>query len=312
MIFTRPNLLSDEKVIITAAITGGAHGKWTNPALPISPEEQAQAALECFEAGATVCHIHVRGDDGFSTADINVYNKVVTLIKEKCPIITQIGNGIGARVEYGVKVSKSGRRYGQALKMATQEERLNLLTIKPQPDMFTINAGTFEFRTKIKGFNTSSLFDNPIEFNRQFVEGCKKLNTGIEIEVYDTSHIANVMDLVNMGVFEPNEKLHFSIVLGIKGGAPASVRNLLNMVDLLPEGSKWQVVTIGRYNLRTTTIAMCMGGNIRTGMEDTVHYRKGELVKNNAQLVERMVRLCKEVGREPATIEEARELLGLK
>ncbi|MFX0070889.1 MAG: 3-keto-5-aminohexanoate cleavage protein [Candidatus Hermodarchaeota archaeon] len=308
----RPNLLSDEKVIITAAITGGAHGKWSNPSLPITPEEQAKDALECFEAGATVCHIHVRGPNGQSTADLNVYNKTVSLIKEKCPIITQIGNGIGARVEYGVKVSKSGRRYGQALKMATLEERLNLLNIDPQPDMFTINAGTFEFRTDMRGMQTASLFNNPIEFNKQYVEGCKKISAGIEIEVYDTAHIANIMDLVDMGVFDPNEKLHFSLVLGIKGGAPARIRNLLNMVDLLPEGSSWQVVTIGRYNLRTTMIAMCMGGNIRTGLEDTVYYRKGELVQNNAQLVKRMVRLAKEIGREPATIDEAREMLGLK
>jgi len=308
----KPNLLSDEKVIITAAITGGAHGKWSNPNLPITPEEQAKDALECYEAGATVCHIHVRGENGMSTADLNVYNKTVRLIKEKCPIITQIGNGIGARIEYGVKVSKSGKRYGQALKMATLEERLNLLNIDPQPDMFTINAGTFEFRTNMRGMETSSIFNNPIDFNKNYVNGCKKIGAGIEIEVYDTSHMANIMELVYMGVFQPNEKLHFSIVLGIKGGAPATVRNLINMVELLPEGSTWQVVTIGRYCLRTTMIAMCMGGNIRTGLEDTVYYRKGELVKSNAQLVERMVRVAKEIGREPATLNETREKLGLK
>jgi len=308
----KPNLLSDERVIITAAITGGAHGKWSNPNLPITPEEQAKDALECYEAGATVCHIHVRGENGLSTADLNVYNKTVRLIKEKCPIITQIGNGIGARIEYGVKVSKSGKRYGQALKMATLEERLNLLNIDPQPDMFTINAGTFEFRTNMRGMETSSIFNNPIDFNKNYVNGCKKIGVGIEIEVYDTSHMANIMELVDMGVFQPNEKLHFSIVLGIKGGAPATVRNLLNMVELLPEGSTWQVVTIGKYCLRTTMIAMCMGGNIRTGLEDTVYYRKGELVKSNAQLVERMVRVAKEIGREPATLDETREKLRLK
>ncbi|MFX1469838.1 MAG: 3-keto-5-aminohexanoate cleavage protein, partial [Promethearchaeota archaeon] len=145
----------------------------------------------------------------------------------------------------------------------------------------------------------------------KFVNGCKKIGAGIEIEVYDISHMANIMELIDMGVFQKNEKLHFSIVLGIKGGAPATVRNLLNMVDLLPEGSTWQVVTIGRYNLRTTMIAMCMGGNIRTGLEDTVYYRKGELAKSNAQLVERMVRLANEIGREPATLDETRKMLNL-
>ncbi len=114
-----------------------------------------------------------------------------------------------------------------------------------------------------------------------------------------------------MGVFQKNEKLHFSIELGIKGGAPATVRNLLNIVELLPKRSTWQVVTIGRYNLRTTMIAMSMGGNIRTGLEDTVYYQKGELVKSNAQLVERMVRLANEIGRKPATLDETRKMLDL-
>ena len=139
---------------------------------------------------------------------------------------------------------------------------------------------------------------------------CNKKGFGIEIEVYDTSHIANIETLVSrFKVLKP--PLHFSIVLGIGGGAPATIRNLLNMVDLLPEGSTWQVVTIGRYNLRTTMIAMCMGGNIRTGLEDTVYYRKGELAKNNAQLAERMVRIAKEIGREPANVDETKEILGL-
>ena len=108
----KPNLLTDEKVIITAAITGGIQGKWANPAIPVTPEEQAQDALECYEAGASILHLHVRGEDGQNTADLKYYNKAVKLIREKCPIIVQIGNGIGARVAYGVKTSSKGRKYG--------------------------------------------------------------------------------------------------------------------------------------------------------------------------------------------------------
>lgn len=237
---------------------------------------------------------------------MNVYNKTVRLIKEKCPIITQIGNGIGARIAYGVKVSSKGKKYGQAIVMPTLKERLNLLNIDPPPDMHTINAGTFEFRTKYG----SHTFDNPISFNKKYVEGCNKKGFGIEIEVYDSGHIANIIDLVDMDILHP--PLHFSLVLGIQGGAPATVSNLLHLVDQLPKGSSWQVVTIGKFNLRTTVIAMCMGGNIRTGLEDTLYYQKGEPVKNNAQLVKRMVRLAKEIGREPATVDEAKELLHLK
>ena len=302
----KPNLLSEEKVIITAAITGGIHGKWANASIPITPEEQAQDALECYEAGAAICHIHVRGEDGQNTPDLNVYNKAVTLIAEKCPIIRQIGNGIGARVEWGVKVSRKGKPYGQAIVMPTLKERLNLLDIEPQPEMFTINAGTFEFRTPYG----SSTFDNPLDFNKKYVKKCKRIGAGIEIEVYDSGHIANIMDLVDLRVLKP--PLHFSLVLGIKGGAPATVSNLLHLIDELPEGSTWQVVTVGKFNLRTTVIAMSMGGNIRTGLEDTIYYSKGEPVESNAQLVRRMVRLAKEIGREPATVDEAKVILGLK
>ncbi|MBD3256185.1 MAG: 3-keto-5-aminohexanoate cleavage protein [Candidatus Lokiarchaeota archaeon] len=302
----KPDILTDEKVIITVAITGGIHGKWANECIPITPEEQAQDALECYEAGAAICHLHVRGEDGQNTPDISVYNKAVSLIRERCPIITQIGNGIGAWIEYGVKTSSKGKPYGQAIVMPSLKQRLNLLTIKPQPEMFTINAGTFEFRTPYG----SHTFDNPLDFNKKFVKKCKKMGCGIEIEVYDSGHIANIIELVDMGILEP--PLHFSLVLGIKGGAPATPSNLLHLIDQLPEKSTWQVVTVGKYNLRTTVIAMCMGGNIRTGLEDTIYYEKGELVKSNAQLVERMVRLAKEIGREPATVDEAKDLLGLK
>ncbi len=302
----KPDLIADNKVIVTVAITGGIQGKWANPNIPITPKEQAQDALECYEAGAAICHIHVRGEDGQNTSDLSVYNKTVRLIQEKCPIITQIGNGIGAKIEYGVKVSSKGKRYGQAITMASLDERLNLLNIEPVPDMYTINAGTFEFRTKYG----NHLFDNPIAFNKKYVKKCYEKDCGIEIEVYDSSHIANILDLVDLKVLKP--PLHFSLVLGIGGGAPATVNNLIQLVDQLPKVSTWQVVTVGRYNLRLTTIGMCMGGNIRTGLEDTLHYQRGEMVKNNAQLVKRMVRLAKEIGREPATVDEAKEMLGLK
>ena len=149
-----------------------------------------------------------------------------------------------------------------------------------------------------------------MSFNERYINGCNEKGFGLEIEVYDTGHVANILELVDMGILHP--PLHFSIVLGIKGGAPATPDSLLRMVNLLPENSTWQVVAIGKNNLRTTMMAMLMGGNVRTGMEDTIYYQKGELATSNAQLVERVVRLAREVGREPATVEEAKQILGLR
>ena len=303
----KPNLLSDKKVIITAAITGGIHGKWANPALPLTAEEQAQAALECYEAGASIVHIHVRGDDGQNTPDLKYYGKTVKQIGENCPILRQIGNGIGAKVVEHAFTTKSGKkRVTTEIVQPSLEERLNLINIEPEPEMHTINAGSFEFRTPYGG----SLFLNPQDFNRKYIKRCKKKGFGIEIEVYDSSHITNVLEFVETGLLTP--PLHFSLVLGIKGGAEANPANLLRMIDQIPEGSTWQVVTVGKFNLRTTVMAMCMGGNVRTGLEDTIYYGKGELAQGNAQLVKRMVRIAKEIGREVATVDEAKEILGIK
>ncbi len=290
----KPNLASRDKVIITAAITGGQHGREANPNLPLTAEEQAQDALECYNAGAAVLHLHVRDEDEVNTPEVSYYNKAVRLIGEKTPLIRQIGNGIGVR-----------RHKDGTVGFATLEERFNLVdNIDPTPEMSTINAGTFGFKSALG----EVLFLHPTSFNVEYLTRCREKGImGIEIEVYDTSHIANVMALVDEGALTP--PLHFSIVLGVGGGAPATPENLIHMVNQLPEGSTWQVVAIGRYHVPTTMMAMAMGGNVRTGLEDTVYYKRGEPAKSNAQLVERMTRLAYEIGREPATVEEARAIL---
>ena len=290
----KPDLASTDKVIITAAITGGQHGREANPNLPLTAEEQAQDALDCYNAGAAVLHLHVRDEDEVNTPELKYYNKAVRMIGEKTPMIRQIGNGIGVR-----------RHEDGHVGFATLDERFNLVdNIDPTPEMSTINAGTFGFKSALG----EVVFLHPLSFNVDYLTRCKEKGImGIEIEVYDTSHIANAMVLVEEGVLTP--PLHFSIVLGIGGGAPATPENLVHMVKQLPEGSTWQVVAVGRYHVPTTMMALAMGGNVRTGLEDTVYYRRGEKVKSNAQLVERVARLAHEVGRELATVEDAKAAL---
>jgi 3-keto-5-aminohexanoate cleavage enzyme len=282
-----------EKLIITVATTGGIHTKSVNPNLPEQPDEIAQDVYDCYNAGAAVHHIHVRDRQGRTTGDLNVYNEVIAKVRAKCPIITQVGNGIG-----GV-LRPSGR-----VDIATLDERMSLTTIDPRPDMLTINAGSFEFDYR------STTFENPIGWNAEFVRKAYERDISIEVECYDISHIENVKELVRRGVLR--EPVHYSLVLGIKGGIPATPKMISTMVDVIPEGSSWQVITISKQQVPSTVMAMCQGANIRTGMEDNIYYRKGELVKSNAQLVERMVRIAKEIGREIATVEEAIEKLGVK
>lgn len=292
----KPNLTDPGKVVITVATTGGLHGSEANPALPEQPKDIIQNFNDCYNAGATVAHMHVRDKNGVTTADIDVYSEVIDGVMTRCPaMITQVGNGIGLRY-------RNPKEEGEGF---TLEERMNLLNIQPQPDQLTLNLGTFHFEHK----NTEFLFSNSKRWNAEFLDGCNRRGIRNELEVYDLSHIQNALDLVERGALKP--PLHFSFVLGIKGAIPPTPANLLAMLDALPEGSSWQVVSIGKHQLPLSTMALALGGNIRVGMEDNVYYSHGVLAVSNVQLVERAVRLCKELGREIATPEEARELMHL-
>ena len=229
-----------EKLIITVATTGGIHDKKSNPHLPEQPDEIAQSAYECFNAGAAVCHIHVRDKQGRSTGDLDVYNEVIAKIRAKCPIITQVGNGIG------VVALPDG-----TMRPATQDERMALTTITPKPDMLTINCGTFQF-----GYLPNIIFDNSLQWNEEFVRRCYERDIAIECECYDISHIENAKELLRRGVLR--EPVHYSLVLGIKGGIPASPELISSMVDQIPDGSTWQVITISKQQLPSTVMAMCM------------------------------------------------------
>jgi 3-keto-5-aminohexanoate cleavage enzyme len=293
----KPNLTDPGKVIITVATTGGLHGREANPALPEQPKDIIQNFKDCYNAGATVAHMHVRDPRGVTTADIDVYGEVVDGVMSGCPgMITQVGNGIGLRYE---NIKEEGLPF-------SLEERMHLLNIKPVPDQLTLNLGTFHFEHK----NSEFLFYNSKRWNAEFVKGCKERRIGNELEVYDLSHIQNALDLMERGVLEP--PLHFSFVLGIKGGVPANPQVLMAMLDAIPDGSSWQVVSIGKHQLPLSTMVLAMGGNIRVGMEDNVYYSHGVLAVSNAQLVERAVRIARELGREIATPEEARAMLHMQ
>lgn len=289
----KPIYHSSDKVVLTIAPTGGLHGKEANPRLPEQPEEIVEAFAQCYAAGATVAHIHVRDKQGRTSADPALYAEVIAGINERCPgMITQVGNGIGIRRE------GDGSWTG-----FTQAQRMALLDLDPKPDMLTVNAGTFHFQHKDAEF----LFDNPKGWNREFIAGCRERGIVNELEVYDVSHILNMLQLREEGVL--SDPLHFSFVLGINGGISAEPKYLLMMLDAIPDNATWQIVSVGRAQLPLTTMAVAMGGNMRTGFEDTVFYARGELAESNLQLVQRAARIVGELGREVADIDYARMML---
>ena len=215
----KPNLTDPGKVVITIATTGGLHGKEANPALPEQPHEIVSDFHDCYNAGAAVAHMHVRDPDGRTCSDLGIYHEVVDGVMDRCPgMITQVGNGIG------IWFDDAG--VGQPF---TEEVRMALLDIAPHPDMLTVNAGTFHFDHKGQEW----LFANSKQWNSEFIEGCNYRGITNEIEVYDLSHIANVLELAEKGVLKA--PMHSSFVMGIRGGIPATPANLLAMLDATPE-----------------------------------------------------------------------------
>ena len=269
-----------QSVIITAALTGPIASKEDNPALPTSPVEIAASAKGAYEAGAAIVHLHLRDAEGLPTADLGIAHRVVEAVREACPrVIIQLSTGAGLEVPY--------------------EERMKIAEARPA--MATLNPCTMTFGV--------GEFRNPPLQMRQLAARMIELGIKPELEIYDTGHLDMGLVLLQEGLLV--EPLQVSFVMGVRGGMPADPALLTHMVAQLPAGTNWQVIGVGRANLSMTTIGLAMGGNARTGLEDTLMLEKGRPAGSNAELVERLVGIARMLQREPATVEAVIEKLGL-
>ncbi|HOO75094.1 MAG TPA: 3-keto-5-aminohexanoate cleavage protein, partial [Tepiditoga sp.] len=268
-----------EKLIITAAITGAEVTRKEQPNLPLTPDEIAEEAYKCYLAGASVVHVHARDKDGNPTQDYNVYKEIKEKTEKKCNIIFQPSTGGAVWHKF--------------------EERMQPLLLNPE--MATLSAGTCNFGEDI--------FVNSSEFMEGFAAEMTKRNIKPEIEVFERGMIDNALKLVKKGLLKM--PLHFDFVMGVPGAIGGNIDDLVYLVSHIPQGSTWTVAGIGRTELPLAVHAILMGGNVRVGFEDNIYYKKGELAVSNAQLVERIVRISEELGREVATPEEARKILGI-
>lgn len=268
-----------DKLIITAALVGAEATKADNPNLPITPQEIADAAYQCWQAGASIVHIHVRDEHGNPTQDKAVFAEVIDLIRERCDIIIQVSTGgaVGTNVE----------------------ERVQPLELRPE--MATLTAGTVNFGDDV--------FFNSPAYIRKIAENIQRYGVRPEIEVFEAGMIDNAVRLVKAGLIA--YPLHFDFVMGVPGGIAGTPKNLLHLVDCIPPGSTWTVAGIGRAELPLATMAIILGGHVRVGFEDNLYYSRGIKAQSNAQLVERIVRIARELGREVATPAEARTILGM-
>lgn len=270
-----------EKLIITAAICGAEVTKEHNPNVPYTVEEIANEAYKAYKAGASIIHLHVREDDGTPTQSKDRFEKCINAIKEKCPdaiIQPSTGGAVGM----------------------SSEERLQPTELRPE--MATLDCGTCNF-------GGDEVFVNTENMIKEFGE--KMINLGIkpECEVFDKGMIDMALRLQKKGYIKT--PMHFNFVMGVNGGITGTTRDLQFMIDSIPAGSTFTVSGVGRAQLPMTTMAIITGGHVRVGFEDNVNIAKGVPASSNADFVEKVVRLAKELGREIATPSEAREILGL-
>jgi len=270
-----------EKLIITTAITGAELDKQKCPVLPVTPEEQAIAARECVDAGAAIIHLHVRDDQQKPSQELSHFKRSVEAIKKACPVFPIVQFSTGGAV-------------GEAI-----ERRIAPLSLKPA--MASFNLGTINFGEEI--------FVNTFADMRGLAKAFKQHGVIPEFEIYDSGHIDNLKKIIKEGLVEP--PYHCQFVLGVPGAMSGEVSNLVYLSEHLPQPATWAVAGIGRFELPLAVHSMVMGGHVRVGLEDNIYYSKGKPAKNNAELVARIVRIAKEVGRDVATPTEARKILGI-
>jgi 3-keto-5-aminohexanoate cleavage enzyme len=271
-----------EKLIITVGITGSRITREQTPYIPVTPQEIAQSGIESWRAGASVLHVHVRDPKtGLGTQDHSIFKEVVDRIRgETDAILCLTTSGIpGRNLEFG--------------------ERLVPLSFNPE--LVSFDAGSINMRENV--------FLNPPEFLEILAKETLAKGIKPELEVFEVGMVYTCLRFLERGLLKP--PLHFQFVLGVLGGMPATAKSLLHLSEIIPQDSTWSVIGIGPGQLPMAMIAMVMGGHVRVGLEDNTHYSKGVLAKTNAQLVERVVRIAKEFGREIATPQESRKILSL-
>jgi 3-keto-5-aminohexanoate cleavage enzyme len=278
----REALVSTAPVVICAAVTGSITDRSVTPHVPMTTEEIVTSSVEAWEAGASVIHLHARDGDGRPSYETDRFAQLVDGIHERgCDAVLNLSTGSGGGTFVGAQ------RYA-CLDLA--------------PEMGSFDCGSTNFNDWV--------FENGRPFLEDMAAAFARNDVAPEIECFDASHVQNALDLIAAGVLR--EPLHFQFVLGVRGGAPATLAQVALMCGMLPAGATWGVCGIGRAQLPMNLVALASGGHVRTGLEDNVMYHRGELAVSNRQLVERVARLAREIGRPVATPDEARAILRVR
>jgi len=273
------------KVIITCALTGGVHGKESNPNLPEQPDEIIEQGVAAWRAGAAILHCHARDPQGHPTTDLSIFSMIYHGLTSQTDAVINLttGGGLGLPVE----------------------ERIR--TTELRPEIATLNMGLLDFILRGKEY----FFSNRRSEINWFLETMSDRGIKPELECYSSAMVEEAQRLVDRGLLETPYMYNIVLNTPTVGGLMGTPENLFDMIKRIPEGAVVSVSSMGHTQLPLTTIGMAMGLHVRVGLEDNVHYAPKEQATSNAQLIERTVRIAEELQRDPASPDEARQMLGL-
>jgi uncharacterized protein (DUF849 family) len=283
-----------DPVIITCSISGAVANRDQCPAIPYTPEEYAAEARRIVDEGGSMIHIHARTPDGVPSYEIEDFRAITEAIKAEVDdvIINYSTGAIGVSIEQRIEYLRELR-----------------------PDVAALNMGSMnyaKYSRRRRDFVFHTVFENSFETIMTFLEAMNELGIRPEHECFDSGHIANLDPLIDKGLL--SEPLQISCVMGVTGGIRPTAKNLAHMSDQIPGGAdgpnNWGVIGISRDQWMLVAASLTLGGNIRVGLEDNFYLPDGEMARSNGDLIAKARQMSEDVGRRPATVAEARELLG--
>jgi len=282
----------EDPVVITCSISGAIANREQCPAIPYTPAEYAAEARRIVDEGGVMIHIHARTPEGVPSYEVEDFRAITEAIRAEVGdrVIVNYSTGtIGVPVETRVAYLRACR-----------------------PEVAALNMGSMnyaKYSRSRKQFVFNMVFANPFEEIIELLEAMNELHIKPEHECFDIGHVGSLEPLIDMGVLKT--PLHVDCVMGVTGGIPPTARNLAAMVENIPAGSHWGVIGISREQWMLVASALTLGGSIRVGLEDNLYLPSGEMARSNGELIAQARRMTEDVGRRPATVEEARAMLGI-
>ena len=275
---------TSDKVILTYAMSGAVTTRAQCEAIPYTVEDYGREAKRAYDAGAAVVHIHARDDDGTPTYSPERFKAIGNAIRAACPIILNFSTGT---IDPEQKKAEHVKKF--------------------KPEIGALNMGSMnyaKYNPKRKDWVFNFVFQNAFEDIQYLISMMNENGVKPELECFDTGHVTSAEPLIDMGLLKP--PLDFSLIMGVVGGIKASARHLAFQAENLPRGSTWKVIGISRDQWMLAAAALSLGGHVRVGLEDNFYLPTGEMARSNGDLVGKAAQMARDVGRTPATVQEAR------